>query len=189
MQESRRMLEAHTTHQDARPFVGLVEAAVSGILALNQPESLRLVHVDNWFGPKWLGFSAKVAGGVAIWMDEEHLTLPPFVPGRILSEQCWELDRPSDYLPVESPLSLHVSQHGGANLRRLASSEAPGQAIVWYSGNTASNQRGAIMAYVPSRDAYRTWYVELDGGKSWSTSKTKGISRDGFEALLSGKTV
>ncbi|MCB9886043.1 MAG: hypothetical protein H6838_11145 [Planctomycetes bacterium] len=183
------MVEAHRTKQDAQPFVGLVEATASGILALYHPESLRLVHVDNWFGPKWLSFSAKVAGGVAIWMDEEHLTLPPFVPGRILTEQCWVLDRPSVYRPVESPQSIHVSQCGGANLSRLASREAPGQAIVWYSGNTVSNQRGAIMAYVPARDAYRTWYVELDGGKSWGMSKTRGTSRDDFEALLAGKAV
>ncbi len=40
------------------------------------------------------------------------------------------------------------------------------------------------MAYVPVRDGYRTWYVGLMGGREWSVSDVKGISREEFSALL-----
>jgi hypothetical protein len=44
---------------DAHDFVALVEQSVNDILRQNAPSSLVLIKVDNWFGPKWLGFSGK----------------------------------------------------------------------------------------------------------------------------------
>jgi hypothetical protein len=181
------MQVAHRSEGDAQPFVAQVEAVVAGLLDHHCPKRLRLLHVDNWFGPKWLGFSGKVLGLLGIWRDKEDLTLPPFVPARILAEQLWAADPASDlgYGKVAVDSSIHRRQPSGANLKRLAASVAPGEALVWYSGNSVANQRGSLMAYIPTDDGYRTFYVQWLANPEWVVSQMKGLSPDDLQMLLS----
>ena len=184
MQTSPRLPLAHRFDHDAEAFVKIVDDVSNGILAAHQPARLRLVHVDNWFGPKWLGFSAQLAGGDEIWMSPDQTTLPPFVPGRILAEQLWQRGDASAYEAIDAGASIHVAQTSKANLKRLATVVAPGEAIVWYSGNSATNQRGSLMAYIPSNDAYRTFYVQLLANPHWVVAQVKGMSPAKFAALV-----
>lgn len=163
---------------------------MAGILAHHGPSRLRLLHVDNWFGPKWLGFSGKVLGALGIWRDEQDLTLPPFVPARILAEELWAAEPAAElgYGKVAVDGSIHRRQTSGANLKRLAASVAPGEALVWYSGNTVANQRGSLMAYIPTNDGYRTFYVQWLANPEWTVSQTKGLSPDDFQVLLNDAT-
>ena len=77
-----------------------------------------------------------------------------------------------------------MAQTSKANLKRLATAVAPGEAIVWYSGNSAANQRGSLMAYIPSGDAYRTFYVQLLANPQWVVAQVKGMSPAKFAALV-----
>ncbi len=36
---------------------------------------------------------------------------------------------------------------------------ATGAALVWFTGSTATNGRGAVMSYLPVQDSYWVWYA------------------------------
>jgi hypothetical protein len=44
---------------DAVGFIETVEICAKGILTLASPDEFVLVRINNWFGPKWLPFSAR----------------------------------------------------------------------------------------------------------------------------------
>jgi hypothetical protein len=182
------MIELHDTEDDAAPFLAIVQSATEGLEAAHRPELLYLIHVDNWFDHKWLGF----LGGApesAIWKKEDHLPIPPFVPNRILSQQVWSLDPTSDSRrPVTKP-ALHVKTGDagkGTVAKRDVSSLAPGAVLIWYSGRTRINGRGSIMAYAPEDDGHRIWFVGLDGARGWTVLNAKGTNRESFESLCVG---
>jgi hypothetical protein len=107
-----------------------------------------LVHVDNWFDHKWLGW----------WSSWEHnapknLYVPPFNPNRVLSQQRFVWDADSvDWVSAGQGRPLHRRQPGrrasfGQPLERYADSAA----FIWYSGNTAKNRAGSLMFYFSAR--------------------------------------
>jgi hypothetical protein len=165
-------------------FISRVDATCCGIQLLFQPKALRLVHVDNWFGPRWLGFSGKILGIAGLRKGTEQPTPPPFVPNRIISEQQWDRQIDGRFHSVPITSALHVVQGGEANTRRSMAQAAPETALVWFSANTVVNRRGAIMAYIPSEDRYMGWYVGLGEKDGWRVTEANGISRDEYEQLL-----
>ena len=173
------------TPSDDDAFASRVDAACRGVQRFYRPAKLRLVHVDNWFGPRWLGFSGKVLGLAGMNKGTENPTPPPFVPSRIVPEQLWSRDAEGCYRPAPITSDLHVAQDGEANTRRHLAEIAPNVALLWFSANTVTNQRGAIMAYIPSGDFYLGWYVGLGADIDWGVSETKQTSRDEFERFLS----
>lgn len=180
------MVTLDKNEDDAPPFVAIVEAVAAGILSAHRPWRMRVIHVDNWFGPKWLFFNGKIGGHTGLrmtWTGE--LTMPPFVPSRILAVWSWEQIGRSRYVRTLSGAGLHISQPGSANLARTSSATAPGEALVWYSGNTAKSLRGSIMAYIPTGSAHSAWYVGLAANPAWHLVMTKGTSRDEFLRLAS----
>lgn len=52
------------------------------------PAELFLIKTNTWFGPNWLRFKGKVLGSLVVWSGERtrNVTIPPFVPHRILWE-------------------------------------------------------------------------------------------------------
>lgn len=153
-------------------------------------DDLHLVRIDNWFGPKWLGFAGKLLGTVGVRTDVERgaLVVPPFSPGRVV----WERHLSSaggEYFPVESPRKLHGSRPSGSNLfRRLAHLQSPGH-FVWYSGKSRANARGSLMVaslYEADQGAY---FVEfcVSGGQ-WRVGSQAGSSPMTSSELLSDET-
>lgn len=47
---------------DDPTYVDKVCRLISGALTVCSPESLSILRLDGWFGPRWLGFSHKVMG-------------------------------------------------------------------------------------------------------------------------------
>jgi len=76
---------------DDEAFVSLAGALVDGIVSAMRPEDLFVVEVDNWFGPRWLGFAGNTyLGLVSVHRDvtkKKALVIPPFVPKRVESER------------------------------------------------------------------------------------------------------
>jgi hypothetical protein len=167
-------LKIESESTDAPEFASQVERIINAVVSATSPSQVYVVKVDNWFGPKWLAFSHKVMG--AFGLASRDLVVPPFVPSRIVSEATFSLSEPGAYVAIDPPKPLHISQTSGANAARKVSRLLPNAAIFWWSGQSATNGRGSLMAYLPTPDGHIPWYVELTGRDTWRPSMTKGIS-------------
>lgn len=164
---------------DSPQFIGHVEAIVQSIAVRYVAPELILVRIDNWFGPCWLKFSGKILGLVGIW--KHKLTIPPFVPNRVVWERRFA--HPS-YIEVTTSKALHISTTPSEPaLLRYVSKVEPGVPLIWFSGNSETNGRAAVMAYVPVSDTYWTWYAGWSRNGSWKASSLKGISKNELAAL------
>jgi hypothetical protein len=159
---------------DDAEFTNQVERLITSVISATSPAEFYVVKVDNWFGPKWLAFSHKVMG--AFGLASRDLVVPPFVPNRIVSEAVYTLGESREYVKGSPPKPIHVEQVSSANAGRKLSRILPTAAIFWWSGQSATNGRGSLMAYLPTHDGHVPWYIELTGQETWRPSVTKGIS-------------
>jgi hypothetical protein len=165
---------------DAEAFIAQVDALANGIVGKHTPESLILVKVNSWFGSRWLHFSGKTLGTVGIWR-ENRLSVPPFVPSRILSQRRFAA---SNYLELPAGPPLHRKVSGGdAILRQIAAIE-PNAAVLWYSGNSKITGHGCAMAYIPASGSYSCWYVSWAKRDAWHIEETVGITPQGLMFLM-----
>lgn len=125
------------------------------------------------------GILRQKLGAFGVSMDE--LTIPPFVPNRILSERT-VVGPP--YIDVLNDRSLHMSVASSIALTRRAGEFAPGAILMWYSGGSISIGRGSVMAYIPTEDVYSTWYTEWASSESWRLVKRIGIQPDDLSRLM-----
>lgn len=102
--------------QDADAFTHEVEAVANGLMRVHAPRSVHLIKVSSWFGFKWLGFSGKALGAVGVW--REPVTVPPFVPSRIVSQRRFASP---NYLEGEEGAPVHMKVSGTKALRRTLS--------------------------------------------------------------------
>lgn len=152
-------------------FVEPVRAIIRGVLRMVEPDELYLVKIDSWFGDKWLGFSNKLMGAAGI-QHRVTLRVPPFVPARVVSERFLRHTSKGDYIEANTTVRLHVEQASEENARRLMSVVCPKAAVFWWSGCTRANQRGALMAYLPTTEGHNGWYAEFKKVDDWRPAKT-----------------
>jgi len=166
-------------------YLDWVEATVVGVEEAIHTTRTYVVKIDNWFGKRWLGFSGKALG--ALGVRKNRLTLPPFIPSRVVSQRrFFEGDAPPGHRK-----RLHVWQRSGENLQRNTEIILHGSNAFWYSGRTASNDRGSFMAYVSTPDGHWPWYVSLRRDGTWRVVDCVGIgvpeletfTRRGIEGL------
>ena len=112
----------------------------------------------------------------AFGLASQDLVVPPFVPGRIVSETVFTLGESGEYVEGPPTKPIHIEQTSGANAARKLSRLLPSAAIFWWSGKSAANGRGSLMAYLPTPDGHVPWYIELTGQDTWRPSVTKGIT-------------
>ncbi|HEY1937489.1 MAG TPA: hypothetical protein VGJ33_06120 [Candidatus Angelobacter sp.] len=72
---------------DSPEFINEINTTLNGVLRSTAPQEFTLVKIDGWFGPKWLSFSGKVLGALPVWKD--NLTVPPFVPNRVITQRTF----------------------------------------------------------------------------------------------------
>jgi hypothetical protein len=164
---------------DAAEFVTVVNQVVEGLLCQRAPESLVLVQIDNWFGPRWLHFAGKALGVIGV--HSSTLTIPPFVPNRVLSQRKFSAP---NYDEGNSGKPLHKTMKSATAMGRKAAEVAPGQILIWYSGNSDNIGRGSLMAYIPEGDSYRSWYAQWEHSKSWQLAQTKGVEPSELQQLM-----
>ena len=174
---------------DAPEFVDLVERTLCGILRRYAPPVVILIKIDNWFGSRWLGFAGKFLGAAGVTLNVNKgrtsgIRIPPFVPERVLSQRRFVAPA-FDEIDAGEPIHKHVPSRTA--LRRKIAVEAPGQAIIWYSGNSEVNGRGALMAYIPFDDSYWPWFVDIKKADARRITEIRGIEPDEFWDLTQGQ--
>ena len=77
---------------DDPAFISLVGTFVNAYANSASATRIYLIHIDNWFGERWLGFAGKFRGIAGIrqrrgklGVDERtrSLAIPPFRPSRV----------------------------------------------------------------------------------------------------------
>jgi len=171
---------------DAPDFIRHVEQVVNGVVRRHLPETLVLIKINNWFGSNWLGFSGKALGALGVWNKPrnepaDNIRIPPFVPSRVVSQRSFAAPT---YEEVANGKPIHTQMPSNRALLRKAATAAPGTALVWYSGNSGTVGRGAVMAYVPVSDSYWPWYAALETGDPWRVTETWDIKREDLSKLM-----
>jgi hypothetical protein len=164
---------------DEDAFIAQVDALANGILGKHTPASLIVIKVNSWFGSRWLGFSGKTLGALGVWRD--NLSVPPFVPSRIVSQQRFTAP---NYSEIDSGSPLHrKTRSSDAILRKIAAIE-PAAAVLWYSGNSKITGHGSAMAYIPESNSYSCWYVSSAKLHAWHLKEIVGITPQGLTFLM-----
>jgi hypothetical protein len=171
------LVELSVESTDSPEFIFLVETLAKGLLRFHAPEALFVVKIRNWFGPKWLHFSGKGIGLVPVW--KEKLTIPPFVPNRVISQR--KFDGPT-YAEADPGTPLHLDIPARRALLRSAADVAPRAALMWYCSNSKDTGRGAVMAYVPKAESYEVWYAGWQG-PDWRLMVAREISVEALSKL------
>jgi uncharacterized protein (DUF4415 family) len=183
-------IEIAPLSDDDPEFVHTVAKAINGMLRRCSPKNIALIKIDNWFGSRWLGFCGTICfgkyarAGVSVrpsYLDHKHLTIPPFVPERVVSQRRFA---GPEFRETDAGKLIHMQIPSKLALRRKVAVEEPETALAWYSGNTIANGRGSLMVYLPDGSSYCAWFVDLEHRESWQITEARGISPDEFSLLL-----
>jgi hypothetical protein len=162
---------------DAPDFIEEVRSCVSGVVRLYRPTELFLIKTDTWFGPNWVRFRGKALGAVGRWSGprSKNLTVPPFVPHRIVWERRYTAPT---YRQEPIRTIVHAKVPADKARYRFVHEVAPHASLLWYSGSTLTNKRGAIMAYVLFEGSYWPWYLGLEQNPTWKIVKFAGAAAE-----------
>jgi hypothetical protein len=171
---------------DAPGFIEEVRSCVSGIIRIYRPSEFFLVKTDNWFGPNWVRFEGKVLGAIGRWSGprSKKIAVPPFVPHRIVWERRYLAP---NYKQEPIRTIVHSKVPADRARVRFVHEVAPNATLVWYSGSTLSNKRGALMAYVLVEGAYWPWYIGLEQNPTWKIVKYGGVAAEEIAEIRSPK--
>jgi len=171
-----RSIELTSTPIDDPAFVALVSTFVSHYADLYRSRDVTVIHIDNWFGERWLGFAGTFQGIAGIRNRSLHASLPtpPFRPSRVVSVLHFDRNDDGTYTGgAGSPTLLHVEKNGGVILPLFS----PGL-YGWYSGNTMSNTTASLMLYDVTRKGNNAWYLMFARRDEWGVAKCVNVSRD-----------
>jgi len=177
------MFALNTTKRDDPEFVQIVSRILESAARLYSPKQIYVVQIDHWFDHKWKAFSGKVLGAVGVWND--RLTLPPFSPGRVMSQLHYEADASGDGGYTLGPAApLHINQMSDANIQRFVNRNIKNGILVWYSCDTAAADAASVMLYRVKDERTEEWYASFKKKETWAVNKVEGISRREFSAML-----
>ena len=161
--------------EDDASFLALVNRVVDRTIQKFHPADIFLVRTDHWFDSKWHGFSGKVLGAAGV--SNCRLTIPPFVPNRVVSQETYSLDEGSgSYGHTDAP-PLHLAQPSRQNLTRLIDRLTRSGVFIWFSGGSDQADTGSIMVYVVAGDSQNSWYVSFRKGTTWQINRVIGLSK------------
>jgi hypothetical protein len=163
---------------DDPQYLEWVEAVITGVDEALKTDLFFVVKIDNWFGKGWLGFSGKTLG--ALGFRKEKLTLPPFIPARVVSQHRFG----QAGTDPGHRKRLHIWQRSGENLQRYTEIVLKGASAYWYSGRSASNGRASFMAYVSTPKGHWPWYVSLRCKETWQVVECIGIGIQELDAFI-----
>src|SRR4051812_10758479 len=83
--------------RDDPAFLAVIDQILLAPVRRDRPDDVYLVHLDNWFGPKWLRYSGRgvvafpygYAANIVVALDDHHqdqLTFPPFTRNRVVAQ-------------------------------------------------------------------------------------------------------
>jgi hypothetical protein len=181
------MLELEADAGDDPSFLDIAGRLIAGAAVENGFGVLVAVHIDHWFGDRWLGFCGKLLGaaGVRNRRLTDELTPPPFHPHRVRSARAYELTESGRFEFWEDVRSLHDFRSSEANVLRTLRG---GRLYGWYTGDTVASDKAAVMAYLVGRKWNAAWYVGFDKARGWHVSKTVAIAPRRVQEFLEGAT-
>jgi hypothetical protein len=132
---------------DDPDFIDQIRWIFAGCLAEYRPAEFYVVRIRDWFDYKWCYFTGKVLGAVGVSRFPD-LTLPPFVPNRVLSQDHYDRVGPDglEYERSDAP-PLHIHQHSESNFRRFIRRITNDGTFLWYSNGSLASCRGSMMVY------------------------------------------
>lgn len=158
---------------DDPDFLLCATELVHGIVEGMAPPRYQTFRIDNWFGPKWLGFCGKLVGAVGV-ANFREVVVPPFVQHRLTAQSLFVREDDGKYSHQGDGTQIHNIGTSESNFKNYARDAAPDTTLFWISGNSIPNRRGSIMSYMPGPESYWLFYVEFqnkDG--NWSISQHK----------------
>jgi hypothetical protein len=170
------LIPLSTNDDDDVSFIDIASRLVSATAASNDLPIVYTVHIDNWFGRRWLGFCGKIFGiaGVRNRTLKQSLTLPPFHPHRVLGGVEYHLNSDHCYEKRGDLSTIHKLRPSQENIGNTIRSNT---LFAWYSGNTVTTRKGVLMVYFTTSDTTKAWYVMFDGDAGWRLEQHVGITR------------
>jgi hypothetical protein len=169
------MLELEANSTDDVRFLDLASRLIAGAALSNGLSDVVAVHVDHWFGERWLGFCGKFLGsaGVRSRRLDGELTPPPFHPHRVLSARVYRLTGAQTFEYVDDAKSLHGYRTSQANINQTFRRN---RLYAWYSGDTAATDKGVVMVYAIKKAENAAWYTAFHKVPIWHLGQTVGVS-------------
>jgi hypothetical protein len=139
---------------DSARFIEKARSIAIGVARDYAPKRLYVIRIDNWFGPRWMGFAGKFTVGkrirglptAAIGVHKTRLHVPPFVPHRVLAERV--IAGP-DHEETVAAAPLHIECPSKQALSRRIADIDKDAAFLWFSGGSEAQGRGSVMVYLP----------------------------------------
>jgi len=182
-------------------FLAVVDRIIGALTARDRPQDVHLIHIDNWFGPKWLRYSGK--GVVAFPMGyalnrvvalddhyQDKITFPPFTRNRIISEHYFSRAADGEYGEGWPDHLVHRRRWRWKEQklhRRVETFSASGL-FAWYASGTVANDRGCVMVYSSHGESVFGWYAGFVRSDAWQVEQVKGIDRELLLELAAGDT-
>jgi hypothetical protein len=162
------VIELIRSEHDDVAFLSLVQRIVNGAIVSLQALEVYLVHVDNWFDWKWLGWRSR---------SGQELNVPPFDPNRVHSEKrfIWDTEH-SQWLSADLFRPLHLRQPGRSGSAQPLGRFSRSAAFIWYSGNSVTNKAGSLMLYLSGAEGY-AWYAWFRRDAHWKAEGVRHITR------------
>jgi hypothetical protein len=173
------MIPLEPLEDDDEAFLDLAGAIANGAVAALQVPEVYLVHVDNWFDFKWLGWwSWGKTDDRGPKRDLRKLYVPPFHPNRVRAEKrfLWDADD-SRWTPERHAKPLHRRQPGRSVLAEPLEKWSKSAAFIWYSGNTVTNTTASLMLYASDTPGY-AWYASFKNNQNWHVDRLARITKN-----------
>jgi hypothetical protein len=176
------MIKILPNNHDDLGFSEIIENIINKIVENVSPDEIFLTKIDNWFDVKWREFSGKLLGAIGFWNKE--LTVPPFIPDRVLEQKYFQRLN-ANYIETKEH-NLHFYQPSSENIGRKLESfpNARTRILIWYSGNTKNSLRGCFMVYEIKEQSKDSYYVSFLKKDKWQIYKTDQISRNEVLSLM-----
>jgi hypothetical protein len=170
--------------EDESGFLEQVQWMVNGCVNEYKPSELYVIHIRDFFDYKWCYFSGKIMGAVGISKFCD-LTLPPFVPNRVLSQDHYKRTGTNGHFYEASPAApLHVRQSSEANFKRFIRRTTNDGTVLWYSSGSRMTARGSVMVYNVTSKIKFGWHVTFLKKAVWQIEKVTFSSKALVQSLL-----
>jgi hypothetical protein len=179
------MIAIQLSHEDDPGFIEQVQRILVGCIKQYRPAEVYLIRIRDFFDYKWCYFSGKTLGaiGVSKFCD---LTLPPFVPNRVISQDHYEhVVKNSVIYEVSDAPPLHKHQPSEANFKRFIRRTTNDGTAFWFSSGSRRSGRGSMMVYNVTPDIKFGWHITLLKKTAWQIEKVTFTSKALVEALRS----
>jgi hypothetical protein len=183
--------------QDDPDFLAIVDRIILRLVRRQRPEEVYLVHIDNWFGPKWLKYSGRgvvafpdgYAQDTVVALDDhyqDHLTFPPFSRNRVVAQNLFRHVGEGEYEEQAPEHLVHRTprRRKEQSLHRRVADFSQSGLFIWYSSGSRMSRRASVLAYGTQGGAVTAWYAGFSERQGWQLDQVKGISRDAVAALM-----